>query len=234
MESSTAVVTGSHNGWSYPWLVADHVNQHAWLVDVLLGEDGPHETLFYVWHKPVVMLDSHKEWPKAWMRIGYHNGYGAAFFHDDSTPPDEDWAWIAVSPDPVDDPPTIFYDTPTPVIFPPAAVMTLASLREVILQWCRTGERPTNVDWLTVNSQDWDLDEAGTVLPEPSRPRRTRHYLTGRGKLVVREYGWGTDRTAPEPAEPQPELTYADHRTGRTAFGTAGPDDDHRSASRGV
>lgn len=223
MESGTRIVTGRHNGSVFPWLVADHVNQHQWLVDVLLQDDDHAETLFYVWRKPVVLLDPHKEWPAEWMRIGHHHGFGAAFFHDDSTPPDDDWAWIAVNPKPMADAPTIFYDVPTPVIFPPVAVMPLDRLREVVLEWCRTGLRPTCVEWLTINSQVWDLDEDGNVLREPSRPRRTMHYLTGRGQLV-REYGWGTDRTAPEATESESELTFADHRTGRTAFGTAGPE----------
>lgn len=223
MEASTRIVTGHHNGASYPWLVADHVNQHGWLVDALLREEGPFETSFYVWHKPVALLEPHIEWPSAWLRIGYHNGFGAAFFHDDSTPPGTDWAWIALNPDPMPDAPSIFYDLPTPVIFPPVAVMPLDCLREVILEWCRTGLRPASVEWLTVNSQIWDLAEDGAVLPEPARPRQTLHSVI-RGE-VIREYGWGTDHIAPQPAEPDRELTWADHRTGRTAFGTAGDPD---------
>lgn len=215
------IVTAGHNGMSYPRLVADHVNQHGWLVDALLQEQGPMETWFYVWDRPVTFPDPNRSWPSRWMRIGYHNGLGAAFFADESGARGADWAWVALAAEPLTDAPTIFYDAPTPVIFPPAAVMPLTEVREIILEWCATDQRPGSVKWLTVNSQVWDLDDNGNVLPEPSRPRRTMHYLTGRGQLI-REYGWGTDRTAPEPAEP--ELTYADHRTGRTRFGTVGPD----------
>lgn len=222
MESTAHVVTGRHNGWSFPWLVADHVNQYEWLVDALLREEGPAETVFYVWHKPVAMRDSHKEGPAVCLRVGYHDGFGAAFFRDESTPVGEDWAWIADSPDPVADPPTIFYDLPIPVIFPPAAVMPVARLREVIMEWCRTGLRPTSVAWETVNSQVWDLDEDGRILPEPARPRRTMHTMVG-GR-VVREWGWGTDRTAPT-REPERDETWVDHKTGRTAFGTLSPED---------
>src|SRR2546421_6310874 len=79
------IVTAAHNGTAYPAVVANHVNQCEWLVDVLLHDDGPHETWFYVSKEPVLGDDG--PWPRRWMRIGHHNGFGAVFFHDDSTPP---------------------------------------------------------------------------------------------------------------------------------------------------
>ena len=95
------IVTAAHNGPAYPAVVANHVNQCGWLVDVLLYDDGPHETRFYVSNEPVLGDDG--PWPRRWMRIEHHNGFGAVFFHDDSTPPGEDWAWIAVNLEPLPD-----------------------------------------------------------------------------------------------------------------------------------
>jgi immunity protein Imm1 of predicted polymorphic toxin system len=214
------IVTAGYNGMAYPLLVARYSSQHRWLVDTLLREEGPHETWFYVSDEPVV--GENGPWPRRWMSTGHHRGFGAAFFHDDAVPRGADWAWVAVNPEPLADAPTIFHDDSTPVIFPPVAVMSLERLQEVILEWCETGMRPTGVDWLAVNSQSWDLDERGNVLSEPARPRRTMHTVI-RG-TVVRRYGWGTDRVAPEQVD-EPDPTWADHRTGRSAFGLVGPDE---------
>ncbi|SDD92866.1 Imm1 family immunity protein [Actinokineospora iranica] len=193
MDIADRLVIGHHNGSVFPHLVADDENEHAWLVDALLREDNPTETWFHVWGGPATFPGPQGKRPRRWLRIGYHGGYGAAFFHDDLTPPGDDWAWIALNPDPLADAPSIFYDLPTPVIFPPVAVLPLDQLRDVILDWCRTGERPAGVRWLAVNSQVWDLDEHGEVVPDPARPRRTIHTVIG--NQVVREHGWGTGRT---------------------------------------
>ncbi|MDQ3576864.1 MAG: Imm1 family immunity protein, partial [Actinomycetota bacterium] len=161
MDRDNRIVTGHHNGSVFPYLVADDENEHEWLVDALLREDDPAETWFHVWDGSITFPGPKEKRPRRWLRIGYHNGHGAAFFHDDTTSVGEDWAWIAVSAEPMTDAPSIFYDLPTPVIFPPVAVMPLERLRELILEWCRTGERPHCVRWQAVNSQVWDLDERG-------------------------------------------------------------------------
>lgn len=217
------VVTGGHNGMAYPRLVAERDSQHAWLVDTLLREAGPIETLFYVWDAPVTFPDASRRYPHRWMRSGYHGEFGAVFFYDDTAAPEGDWAWLALNPEPLQDAPTIFFDAPTPVIFPPVAVMPLGRLREVILEWCATGARPIGVRWMAINDQQWDLDQQGTVIHSYPGPQQTMHYLVG--DQVVREYGWGTDRTAPDQAQEVTGSTLADHRTGRTNFGTAGPEE---------
>lgn len=221
MDIEQRIVTGRHNGSVFPTLVAQEDSEHEGLVDALLRENEPAETRFHVWDGPLSFPRPHPR-PRRWLRVGYHNGFGAAFFHDDTTPPDDDWAWIALNPEPLADAPTIFYDLPTPVIFPPDSVMPLDRLRSVILEWCATGLRPASIKWQAVNSQTWDLDESGRVIANPPRPRRTMHTFI-RGE-VVREYGWGTDRTAPpKAADGDPAESMADHRTGRTHFGTVGP-----------
>jgi hypothetical protein len=94
-------------------------------------------------------------------------------------------------------------------------------MREVILEWCATGQRPGAVKWLAVNEQQWDLDGDGNVVHSYPGLRQTVHYVVR--DQVVREYGWGTDRSAPTPAEGNGAKS--DHRTGRTQFGTVGPDE---------
>ena len=216
MTAAEHVVTAAHDGSFSPRLIAGHVNEHEWLVDALLREDGPTGAWFYVSDR-VVQDDG--PFPRRWLRVGYHNGYGAAFFHDDSTAPDEDWAWIALNPEPLADAPSIFYDLPTPVIFPPAAVMPLGRLREVVLEWCATGERPACVKWLAVNDQMWDLDQGGNVIHSPSGTRRRTIHTVIRNQ-VVRMSGWGTDRSAPDEIDGDIDKSgLLDHRTGRTAFG---------------
>jgi hypothetical protein len=155
--SDQLVVNANHNGMAYPIITARHINQTAWLVDTLLGEHGHTETWFTI-----------EGQPKRWMRTGYHGEYGAALFVDETAAPD-DWAWAALNPEPLHEPPTIYYDQPGGTIFPPASVVPLVRLRTVILEWVRTGQRPTSVDWMPVNGLVWELTQDGGVHV-PQRP----------------------------------------------------------------
>lgn len=152
------VVNANHNGMAYPVITARHVNQTAWLVDALLREQGPTETWYTI-----------EGQPQRWMRTGYHGDHGAALFVDETAAPG-DWAWAALNPEPLTEPPTIYYDQPGGTTFPPACVMSLARLRAVILEWVRTGNRPTSVAWLPINALVWELTEDGRVhVPDPAR-----------------------------------------------------------------
>lgn len=109
--------------------------------------------------------------PRRFLRTGSDREVGAALFYDDPREPGQaqeivtgDWAWVALNPEPLAHAPTIYYDQPTPVIFPRRAVLPLDRLRAVVLEWTDTGRRPTCVDWLAVNSLSWELDETGEVL----------------------------------------------------------------------
>ena len=149
------VVNANHNGMAYPVITARQVNQTAWLVDALLREQGPTETWFTI-----------EGQPKQWMRTGYHGEHGAALFVDETGAPD-DWAWAAVNPDPLTDPPTIYYDQAGGTVFPSVSVMPLQRLRVVILEWVRTGRRPATMDWLPINALVWTLTVDGHVrVPE--------------------------------------------------------------------
>ncbi len=63
------------------------------------------------------------------------------------------------------------------------------------------------------------------MLPDPALPRRTIHSVIRND--VIREYGWGTERTAPAVLDgpTRGRTAMADFRTGRTAFGTKAPED---------
>ncbi|GAB3443631.1 hypothetical protein GCM10027436_30790 [Actinophytocola sediminis] len=147
--SDQFVVNANHNGMAYPVITARHVNQTAWLVDILLREQGATETWFTI-----------EGQPKRWLRTGYHGEYGAALFVDEAAAPD-DWAWSALNPEPLTDPPAIYYDQDGETIFPPVCVLPLTRLRAVILEWVRTGQRPTSVDWMPINGLMWELAEDG-------------------------------------------------------------------------
>jgi hypothetical protein len=151
------VVNANHNGMAYPVITARHVNQTAWMVDALLREQGPTETWFTI-----------EGQPKRWLRIGYHGEHGAALFVDE-TAAANDWAWAALNPEPLAEPPAIYYDLDGGTVFPPACVMPMARLRSVILAWVRTGQRPTAVGWLPINALVWELAEDGNVhVPNPA------------------------------------------------------------------
>jgi hypothetical protein len=48
--------------------------------------------------------------------------------------------------------------------------MPLARLRTVILEWVRTGQRPTSMDWIPINALVWELTGNGRVhVPNPAR-----------------------------------------------------------------
>ncbi|MGB3445051.1 MAG: Imm1 family immunity protein [Actinophytocola sp.] len=155
--SDQLVVNANHNGMAYPVVTARHVNQTAWLVDALLCEQGPTETWFTIEGQPT-----------RWMRTGYHGEYGAALFVDETVAP-YDWSWAALNPEPLTDPPTIYYDRDGETIFPSACVMPLARLRAVILEWVRVGQRPTSVDWMPINALAWEPTDDGRVhVPNPA------------------------------------------------------------------
>jgi len=81
----------------------------------------------------------------------------------DETGAPDDWAWAAVNPDPLTDPPTIYYDQAGGTVFPSVSVMPLQRLRVVILEWVRTGRRPETMDWLPINALVWTLTADGHV-----------------------------------------------------------------------
>jgi hypothetical protein len=82
---------------------------------------------------------------------------------DETTPHGADWAWAALGPEPLATPPTIYYDPDGVTIFPPATVMPLERVRDVILEWVHTAQRPTSVDWMPINALVWELTEDGGV-----------------------------------------------------------------------
>lgn len=150
---SEHVVIGKRAGYTSPEVVSRTHHQRRDQVDLLL----------------LPSYDQTEVWfgiegqPKRWMRVGYAGNYGAALFVDETTPTGADWAWAALSPEPQTEPPTIYYDPDGVTIFPPATVMPLNRLRDVILEWVNTAKRPTSVDWLAVNGLVWELTEDGGV-----------------------------------------------------------------------
>jgi len=187
------VVTARHN-YSCPYLVAFDWHDRRPLVDMLLREEGLSLTTFHVGERPA--FDKTHGGPTRWLTVGHHNGFGAALFFDDphfphypdkpSPTADYDWAWVTLNPEPLADPPRIQYDLGRPTDFPPRSVLPPELLRAVILEWADTGERPTSVEWLTVNMLSWDLTETGEMVAP--RRKNTRH--------TKRFVGWGNQQAA--------------------------------------
>ncbi|OLF11451.1 hypothetical protein BLA60_10770 [Actinophytocola xinjiangensis] len=169
-ESSEHVVVGQGNGDIWPRVVADHPHQRVKLVDLLLRDPG-YEGVYARVHASVnfSVRNRRADDTNKWLTVGFYAKFGAALFVDETTPEGSDWCWGALRPTPIEDPPPIYYDQPTGTLFPPRCVMPLGELREVILEWVRTGQRPTSVEWLPINGLAWDLTDDGRVhVPNPA------------------------------------------------------------------
>jgi hypothetical protein len=127
-----------------------------------------------VWDRPLLGDEEPSDSPRTFLQVGSFAGFGGALFVSDPRPPGdfhsvshEDWAWVALPAEQIDGVPAVYFDQPSGTQFPPRAVMTLEQLREVALEWINTGERPTCVAWLTVNSLRWKLDGLGDIAQSP-------------------------------------------------------------------
>ncbi|HVV20115.1 MAG TPA: Imm1 family immunity protein [Pseudonocardiaceae bacterium] len=117
-------------------------------------------SFFYVTDEPI----RRGQWPRRWMRVGFHDGFGGALFVDQTVPDRGDWSWAALAAEPMADAPTVYFDQDGDVAFPPGAVMPVDQLRAVVLEWVETGERPRSVEWTPINALVWRLDESGRVV----------------------------------------------------------------------
>ncbi|SDD72444.1 Imm1 family immunity protein [Actinokineospora iranica] len=163
------IVTG-HGGYSAdPFIVATHEAQRRALVDAMLRDPGldgvdarNHSTaFFYVADRPMWIVDGPPV--RRWLRVGFYYKFGGAVFVDETVPDGADWSWAALRPNPIEDPPPIYYDQETDTWFPPASVMPLRELHDVVLEWVDTGKRPTSVDWMPINRTAWSLDGNGQI-----------------------------------------------------------------------
>lgn len=169
------VVTGRGVGSVFPYVVATNEWQLGALVDLLLGSPaGPPDddrlhsgATFYVGDRP--QFDhAAGDHPARWLRIGFHHGVGGAFFCDETTTAGSDWAWLALAADPPTDGSLVYFDQDAESAFPPRSVMALDRLRAVVLEWVETGQRPTSVRWLPINSLVWQLTDDGRPVVRDS------------------------------------------------------------------
>jgi hypothetical protein len=159
------VVTARGDRIAYPYVVATEPAQRRVLVDLALrdpGYTGPSanthfNVYFYLWDRPVGM--GLGDPPRRWVQIGFFARFAGLLYVDDTDAASEDWAWIAVRRQPIVDPPTVYYDQESRTSFPPRSIMTVEEVRDVLLEWFDSGERPGSVRWLTVNDLRWKLDE---------------------------------------------------------------------------
>lgn len=169
------VVTAHGGGTAHPYIVATERAQRGKLVDLTLQDPGytgvaarQHSgATFYVWDRPVGFGQGA---PRRFLQVGFWARFGGALFYDDPRPAtglqsatSEDWAWIALRSEPISDPPTVYFDQDSGTWFPRAAVMPIDELRELVVEWCDTGERPTSVRWRTVNALSWGLSDTGEI-----------------------------------------------------------------------
>ena len=173
------VVTAHGGVTTYPYIVAADPAQRRGLVRLALHDRGlsglaalTHgRAYFYVWHRPVIGVDP-GEGPREHLRVGFFAKFGAAMFNvdprepGDHTPTSQDWAWLALRPEPIADPPTVYFEQESQVQFPPRCIMPIDELAELVHEYVETGKRPTSVEWLTVNALYWTLDGAGDIATD--------------------------------------------------------------------
>src|SRR6266545_7532910 len=123
------VVTAHGGAVAFPLIVAVERVQRARLVDLALQDPGytgvsarQHASaIFYVWDRPVGIGQGS---PRRFLQVGIFAKFGAALFYDDPRRPGdhapaiEDSVWIACRPDPIADPPMVYFDQPSGTQFP--------------------------------------------------------------------------------------------------------------------
>lgn len=79
------------------------------------------------------------------MLIAFDRDVGAAYYSN------EVGAWITQNPEPLTSPPFIPVDGHIPLYFPPYAVLAIAAVHAAVVEYLRTGAKPTRVEWTRVN-----------------------------------------------------------------------------------
>lgn len=168
-EPTEHIVIGQGNGDIWPRVVADHPQQRTRLVDMLL-RDPDYQGVYARVHASVhFYVQNTGKTADRWLTVGFYATFGAALFVDETTPDGTDWCWAALRPTPIGDPPPIYYDQAAGTLFPPQCVMPLSELRDMVLAWVRTAQRPASVDWMPINGLSWELTEDGRVhVPGPA------------------------------------------------------------------
>jgi hypothetical protein len=162
------VVTARGDRMTSPYIVATDPAQRSALAELGLSDPGlpgpaagvHFNTNFYVWDRPAGMGNGV---PSTRLQVGYFAGFGGAVFFDEAQPDGADWAWIALPRQPMEDPPRVYFNQEDGVVFPRHAVMPLCELRDLVLDWANSGQRPTRVGWLVVNDYRWNIDSAGDL-----------------------------------------------------------------------
>ncbi|MCI2418825.1 Imm1 family immunity protein [Saccharopolyspora sp. K220] len=120
---------------------------------ILTAVAEPHDwaTLFYVWDRPCRESDdgSLHEYPTNQLRLDTEPdaGWGALNYVDTAGRPDAPGVWNSLNPEPPRFAPTIWFDPGTPTAFPESAVLPIERVRAALTEFCRTGKRPTCIQW---------------------------------------------------------------------------------------
>jgi hypothetical protein len=161
-------------GIACPYLVALDRAQRSNLVSMGLRDPGytgvhartHHHMTFHV--QPSTYQLGDRILIRRWLEVGFFAGFGGIVFVDETAPDGDDWAWLAKHQDHIDGlPPVYFKYEMDQVQFPPRMVMTIDMVREVVLEWVETGQRPTSVEWVPVNDYQWKLDGLGDIAQAP-------------------------------------------------------------------
>ncbi len=70
---------------------------------------------------------------------------------------------LALPTKPTADAPTVYFDQPSKIQFPPRCVMPVNELRAIVLEFVSADSRPASVEWLPVNDLRWELDDGGDI-----------------------------------------------------------------------
>lgn len=167
------LITAHGGSISHPYIVATEPAQYATLVDLALQDPQfvgitartHHRATFHVQDSSYRV--GHTIKTRRWLTVGFFAQFGGILFVDETTPEGEDWAWLARRPRFLHSTPAVYYDHESSIQFPPACVMPVDEIAPVALEWVASGQRPTSVEWLAVNSHIWKLDGAGDIASSP-------------------------------------------------------------------
>ncbi|MET9225011.1 Imm1 family immunity protein [Lentzea sp. NPDC003310] len=110
----------------------------------LVDHAQPHPTQIAAQELPKFGL---LEIPDRMFKLDVDNGFGALHYVGPDGDTDEFGYWVTQATEPAEDAPTLYVDRDNKTEFPRDAVIPLDQVRAALLEFQRTGSRPTCVRW---------------------------------------------------------------------------------------
>ncbi|MFI0468400.1 Imm1 family immunity protein [Saccharopolyspora sp. 5N102] len=109
-----------------------------------LGQERVRGVCFYVWDRPHDMSTDDRPGHQLRVNVDESAAWGAINFVAEG---EGGGAWDTHNPEPPADVPTVWFDATTPTPFERSAVLPIDSIRDAVVEFCRTGRRPVCLQW---------------------------------------------------------------------------------------